>query len=49
MATLRPNLQIGRDLWAKVKGDATLNSKTVSEIVDDILRKHYGVQPKGAN
>jgi hypothetical protein len=34
-----------RELWNKVRSDAVNRNKTNDEILTEILKKHYGVEP----
>jgi len=39
--TIRPNVQVPRELWAEVKREATQQGTTAGKIVERILRGHY--------
>lgn len=35
-------VEVARELWALVKADATRTGKRVGEVLNEILKEHYG-------
>lgn len=40
------NIGISRDVWAQVKARCTLEAKSPSDVVEEILREHFEVKER---
>ena len=41
--TVKLHVEVNRDLWAKVKEQATREEKKVEEVLNEILAKNYNL------